>query len=567
MRRTRTDWMESKASAWLLRGLVIATILLGPLVIPPVHVAGAHAVVESSSPADGAVVASSPERVSVTFSESVSLVTGSLRVFDSDGKRVDTGVPSKGAAASVVQVALKPHLPDGSYAVSWRVISADSHPIHGGFVFSVEKPGSVENLDELIDQPAQTSYQVAGAVLRAVGYLASFIVVGAAMFVVFVARRGSVAASQAFRGVLAVCALLGVASQVLLLPVSATLATGQGPGSVFSDGVLGEVLGQGVWVTIAGVSLACVAGLAALLRTAADRRVWAVVSLVAVAAAFVASGHTRATEPAWLAYVAAVVHVAAAAVWVGGVMALVWSLRARGRSDAPSEPDLAAAEVVGFSRIAAVSIVAVGVAGVALAWVEIRSLHALVSTTYGRLVLVKVGLIVVLGALGAFNHFRLLPAVQRRPDRGARWRYLRTTVRLEALAMVVVLGVTGVLVNTEPARNVVASQSLFSDTVEIESGSVNVVIDPARTGSITLHVYILDDNGRPDDSVQGVSVSLVQPELDIGPLDHDLDHAGPGHFLTNDTLFTVPGKWKVTFHVRVDEFTERAGTVDVDVGS
>ncbi len=559
--------MVERTVRLLVRLVVVGGILLAPLAIGTASPAGAHAILESSSPADGAVLDTSPSKVSLTFSEPVSLVTGSLRVFDADKNRVDAGVATKGGSSNIVQIPLDDDLGNGSYAVSWRVISADSHPVHGGFVFSVQLPGDVEDLDALIDQPSQPGFQVAGAVLRGLGYLGSFIVVGTALFVAFVARRHDRDHAGGFRAALAVCAAVAVASQLLLLFVDAALATGQGPGSLFSEGVAGQVLGQGIGLTIVGVALACGTGIMAILRDGPDRRFWALGSLVFVTAAFVVSGHTRATDPAWLMMLADVAHVAAAAVWGGGLVALGWSLHTRRRSDAPDEPELAAREVAGFSRMATVAIVAVGAAGVAMSWVEVRSIEGLFSTTYGWLVVAKVGLLAILAALGGFNRFRLVPALRKRPDRGARWRYLRTTLRFEAIAIVVVLGVTAVLVNTEPARNVVAIQSLVSETVPIESGSVNVVIDPARTGPMTLHVYILDPNGRPDGAVEDVSASLVQSELEIGPISHDLERAGPGHYLINGSLFTVSGDWKVTFHVRVDEFTERTGSVDVDVRS
>lgn len=559
--------MQTRAVRILVRAVVVASILLAPLLFAAAPNAGAHAVVEETSPADGSVLQTSPAEVSLTFNEPVSLVPGALRVFDADKNRVDTGVASKGDAAGTIRIALKPDLADGSYAVAWRIISADSHPVHGGFVFSIDTPGAVDDLDALIDQPSQPGYDAAGALLRALSYLGSFAVVGVAVFVAFVARRHARDHAQGFRGALAACGLVAVLAQVLALPVDAALATGQGPGSLFDDGVLAQVLGAGVGLTIVGVALACATGFVAVVREGSDRRVWAVLSLVFVTLAFMVSGHTRATDPAWLMYLGDAVHVAAGAVWTGGILALGWSLHTAKRSEAPDAPELAAREVVGFSRFATVSIIAVVLAGVAMSWVEIRSVRALFSSTYGWLVVAKVGLVVILAAIGGFNHFRLVPALERRPDKGARWRYLRTTLRLEAVALVVVLGVTGVLVNTEPARNTAAMQSLFSDTVEVESGSVNVVIDPARTGPITLHVYILDPNGRPDADVQDVSVALVQPELGLGPIDVDLDHAGPGHYLINDTLFTVPGEWQVTFHVRVDEFTERSGSVEVDIGS
>lgn len=544
-------------------GVTLIVLVLG--VFHSSRVADAHAILEASSPSDGSVLAGSPARVLLTFSEAVTIVPGSLRVFDSARKRVDTGVVKHAASNTQITVGLKPDLPVGSYAVAWRVISADTHPVQGGYVFSVRKAGTTAGLNDLLSPSSQPGWEAVGAVLRGIGYLGSFVVVGAAVFVAFVRRR-PVAGSGivAFLNGATIVTILAQAGQV---PVSAALATGEGPGSLFSEGVLPQVLGQGVALTLAGVALATIAGLTACLRTGPERKWAAVLSVVLVAVAFAASGHGRSTQPTWLATLLDATHVAAGAVWMGGVVMLAWSLRSRRNSLPPADPEAAAAEVVGFSRVAMVTIVVVAAAGFVLAYLEIRSLHGLVSTAYGRLVLAKIGLLGVLGALGAFNHFRLLPGLRARPDHRARWRYLRTTVRIEALTFVAVLGVTGVLVNAVPARNAVAARAVYSATADLGKGSINLVIDPARTGPAALHVYILDREGRPDDDERSVEVQLTQPALDIGPVTQNLHRAGPGHFVTNGTLFTVPGEWKVTMRVRVDEFTENAAVLSVKIAS
>lgn len=551
-------------------GFVAVSILLALASIHSARVADAHAILESSSPADQSVLEGSPARVRLTFSESVTLVTGSLRVFDSEGKRVDEGLPTQPGSSANVAVDLKPDLPSGSYAVAWRVISADTHPVHGGFVFSVRRSGSVTGLDKLIDQPSQPGYETAGAVLRGIGYAGSFLVVGAAMFVAFVRRRAG-SDRQVARG-LALVTVVTVLALVWELPVSAALATGEGMGSLFSSGVAEQVLGQGTALTIAGVALAAVAGLASVWVSGRRApRVAALVSVALLAGAFIASGHTRSGDPVWLMCLADGVHVAAGAIWFGGVAMLVWSVRNRRRAEPVGDPKVAADEVAAFSRLATGAIIAVGAAGLVMAFIEVGSLRGLTETGYGRLVLAKMALLVVLALLGGFNHFRLVPALRARPDRPARWRYLGRTLRAEAFALVAVLGVTAVLVSGVPSRTALASQAVYSATAQLgtpaDRSSANLVIDPARTGPSTLHLYLLDEHGRPDDDEKSVEVQLTQSELGIGPIDKELHRAGPGHFLVDGTLFTVPGEWTVTIRVRVDEFTEHAAELKVKIRS
>lgn len=549
------------------RWIVAAAIVVVWTFFSSVPGADAHAVLQSSNPADQSVVSSSPPKITLTFGEIVSIGPGAIRVFDCRGKRVDQGVATHDKTANEVEIGLRPDLPKGSYAVAWRVVSSDSHPVHGGFVFSVGRPGDVGGLGQYLTTSSQPVWEGVGSALRAIGYLASFMVVGGVLFGAFAEtdpeRRRRVG------GLLGVIGMLGVVVAVLQVPVQAVLAADLGVGSLVRPGVAAQVLGEGVALTLIGTSLAVLVALATRwARSTAQLRVGAVASVAVLAGAFVASGHTRSTSPTWLVMIVDAVHVVGGTVWVGGLAVLIWTLRDRrrgSRSGPPEDPVDAAVVVVRFSHLASGAILAVGGSGLVLAWLEVGSRHGMVSTGYGRLVLAKIVSLSLIAALGAFNHFRLVPAVQAKPDRRLGWAKLGRTMRFEAIGMVVILGLTGVLVNTIPARTVVAQQTLYSVTAKIGTGTVNVVIDPARTGPTTLHLYLLDAQGRPDGQVKSMNVQLTETKFDIGPIERPLLKAGPGHYLTNGQLFTVPGTWKVTAEVRVDEFTENTATFEVQV--
>ena len=100
--------------------------------------AGAHAQLESTDPVQGSVVLVAPTQVVLHFGEPVEIDFGSLRVLGPDGRRVDSGgTHHPDGDSHAVAISLPAHLPRGTYVVAWRVISADSHPVHGAFVFSV----------------------------------------------------------------------------------------------------------------------------------------------------------------------------------------------------------------------------------------------------------------------------------------------------------------------------------------------------------------------------------------------------------------------------------------------
>ena len=103
--------------------------------------ASAHARLVSSTPANDEVLQRAPERVTIRFNEAVESAFGSVRVFDGAARRVDEGNTTR-PNADAVSVALRSGLPRGTYTVAWRVVSADSHPIHGAYLFHVGKPGA-----------------------------------------------------------------------------------------------------------------------------------------------------------------------------------------------------------------------------------------------------------------------------------------------------------------------------------------------------------------------------------------------------------------------------------------
>jgi copper transport protein len=75
------------------------------------------------------VLKTAPARVSLRFDEHVSTPFGAVRVLDANGRRVDNGRESQ-PQADTVAVGLPSFLADGTYVVAWRVISADTHPVH-----------------------------------------------------------------------------------------------------------------------------------------------------------------------------------------------------------------------------------------------------------------------------------------------------------------------------------------------------------------------------------------------------------------------------------------------------
>ena len=218
-----------------------------------------------------------------------------------------------------------------------------------------------------------------------------------------------------------------------------------------------------------------------------------------------------------------------------------------------------------FSRLATVALLLIGAAGTALAWGQVRSLDALTSTTYGWLLVAKVAVIAAVALVGLYNRTRLVPAVASAAEPSRAKRLLGRTVAVEAGALVAAIALTAVLVNVTPAR--AALSEPYSDTQPLGDGSANLVVDPADSGENSMHLYVLDEVGRPTELPDGseVTFDLRLPAADIGPIEVVPFVAGPGHYQVDGSSLSVPGTWEITVSARVDRFEVETATFEVPI--
>ncbi len=170
------------------------------------------------------------------------------------------------------------------------------------------------------------------------------------------------------------------------------------------------------------------------------------VALVAVS--FMFDGHTASEGPRWLHAITNLTHVTTAATWAGGVAMLALTIRRRKRHDRPTQ---ALQLAMRFSVIATISLIAAGVAGLTLSFVVLDSISEAWSTPWGRLLLVKVALVAVAAAGGAYNHRIVVPALDRNPDDQPTIDRFRSVVTIEAGALIAVAVVTAFLIAASSA--------------------------------------------------------------------------------------------------------------------
>jgi copper transport protein len=353
-----------------------------------------------------------------------------------------------------------------------------------------------------------------------------------------------------------VVGLVGVLGQI---PIQAALATGQGLGSITQPGVFGLAVGDGIgWSTlVTGLGVLAILLTGNLPFAGAPARV-AVGGAAIIPLGFAVTGHTRTMSPAVVGYTADLAHLVAGAAWFGGLLALAGLVRHR---RAEGDDHGAVLAVAQFSGFAAASLAAVVVAGTAMGWIEVGSIHALTSTTYGKVLLVKVAAVALVVAMAAWNRYRLLPSArQEEGQHTPTWSALVNLVRAEAIGIVVVLGLTGALVNITPAKDAVRAGPITLEA-PLGEGSVQVIVDPARVGRNDIHAYLLDKLGRPATQYETADFALSLPAQSLGPLHRTPVVGGPGHFQLIGTELTPGGTWKLVITVQPDRFTEQKATV------
>ena len=141
-----------------------------------------------STPHRGQTVEEPPPAVQFDFNEPVEVSFGAIRVYDEDGERVDDGdITRPDSSSNKVAVALRDGLGDGVYTGTYRVVSADGHPVSGGFSFGVGEAlptgGSAPSVADLLEE-SDSGPEVEGTygVVRGFHYAALLFLIGAFAF-------------------------------------------------------------------------------------------------------------------------------------------------------------------------------------------------------------------------------------------------------------------------------------------------------------------------------------------------------------------------------------------------
>jgi len=512
-----------------VRSLARALLLVLLMVLIP-SAAFAHASLIGSDPADGALVMRAPTAVTLTFNEPVSPLT--IRIVDASGTATAiTDIRRDGAQL----VLTPPAIPgEGARVVSWRVMSADGHPVGGSLTFWIGQRG------DAAPQTVRSEDKVLrGAIwlARIIVYLGLFVGAGGACFAAWIGPPDA-AAMRRIGVVVSMAALLALALSVGLqgldalgLPLSAL-----SNGDAWTIGVRGS-FGHAVGFAAAALLL----GMLSFRVSSPLRRAVALLALIGTGLALAATGHAASAPPRYLTMPAVFLHGVSLAFWIGALLPLAFAMR--------SPRETAVSILMRFSRAIPFAVAALLASGLLLATIQLERLDALWTTDYGRVLAIKLALVAALLLLALWNRLWLTPRIG---NGGRARRLMRRSIFAELVLVVAILGVVGLWRFTPPPRALVVANDDFFTHVHAERAMADVTLSPGHAGPIRIAIQLR----TPDErllNAKGLSVTLSNPEAGIEPATAEAKPAGEGQWRVAMAA-PVPGRWTLRLDILISDF-------------
>jgi copper transport protein len=515
-----------------------------------------------------------PAQVALTYSEAVEPRFAIVSVTDAGGRQQTSGRPHRSPQSpNELDVPLN-RLVEGWYLVFWRVISVDGHPVRGAFTFAVgPNPGPAPQF--VIPSISETAATPRLLTARWLVFLSAMVAVGLLVFRSIIARplrqRG------ANSSVRVITIALGVALAVALVatPVYLLLATAKfALRPAWDVGALlplmrASAFGRG-YLTFELVLLLFAAAIAVLVHVERpELRQRPVSELLALTGALLAAaslllipgvaGHAGQTSPRGVSIGLDWLHLVAGSIWIGGLIGLIalWaSLRATRRLAGLSVC------VPRFSRVAFVSVMLLIGSGTGASIIHLPTLASLWQTSYGKTIVVKVGVLASAMLLASVNFARNTPrlkAAKIRPEEAAgAATLLRRLVTGEVVLVIGAIFAAAILSSLPPPPKVLASIGAASahvgpgpvtETVRRAGYRLDLRVRPNRAAVPNAFSVAISMNGQP---VRGadVTATFTMLDMEMGQIAYRLPEIAPGRYGRSAPALVMVGHWGLSFDIR-----------------
>lgn len=500
------------------------------IIVSSIPLAYAHPEIKSSDPGKSASVSAGIDQIVIQYSEAIEIEFSAIKVFDSNGNQIDNKDTEYIGNESTLSVTTPP-LKDGLYTVTSKVLSkVDGHLVDRAFVFGV---GDVAvPPPELQDITESTYFPEAGA--RFPGIVGQVVVLGSVIssVVIWGAMRKKNIIKESlpelqkfyqakFSSIIGIGLFLVFASNILMLVVqtlrlqtSASAALQTSFGSIWIIRMAITVILLAVWFLIENKSNVSNRKQILLLG----------LSLILISTTTII-GHGSASEQL-SAIIIDYAHSLIASVWIGGVIFFGFILLpALSKLDGNKKEIITLLAIPRFSSVIVISLGVLVITGPILLWLLEDNVTLLSQSSYGFLIMAKIGVASIMAALGGYNQFRIQKSAERdvKSNTINVHRKLGKSLKVEAVLGVILLGLVALLTNSSlPTSQAQQAQQItygLQTSGFSENARFDINIDPFTSGSNTMDVSVFDSDGKPLTDVDGWNVSISNPQRNIAPID------------------------------------------------
>jgi len=530
-------------------------ICTGLLAFLPSTVAFAHANLVRSDPERGATLAQAPKSITLEFSEALDPQLSQVQLLDSHGQVIVKGPGVIDSASPTIMHLDLPKLPDGSYSAVWQTHSAaDGHFANGTVSFSIGKSSASFSLlpAENTPLPTETIPALPDILIRWAGYLAAALMGGAVFFASLVwspAYRAAPEpnpqndqlAGRVLKRQLIISAGLLMVITVLAVVYQAGTAVSNGSQGNFWTVLIGLLNFSGnwqLWLRMLVLVSSIVFTFQLSMPGSKFPLDWLVLIpfVILAFATFSLKSHAASLNNP-LAVVSDVVHLTAMSAWFGGLLPLFVLLR---RSNLPP-----ALLVPRFTRVALASVSILALTGLYNGLVQVRTLDALTTTSYGLTLIAKVAIFGVLVGLGALNFLVLTPRFRK--DSPKTTRQMRISIRFELLLGIGLLATVGILTGASPSYEAVKAKQQMGVVGEYAQDGIQMRLwlAPSFTG---VNEVAVDVSGLPAAAENPATQVLLRFKLleqDLGTTQAQTTTTDYKRYLVRGSYFTLSGNWNI----------------------
>jgi len=522
----------------------------------------AHPFLVDSEPGQGQNAAVGTTQIIVFYSEAIEIDFSELKVFDSNGNKIDNMDTAyyEGESSLVITT---PSLEDGIYTVTSKVLSKiDGHLVQAAIIFGVGETQVDLSLLEAQEESEITFLPEAAA--RFPGIIGQTVVLGSVISGIVIwgtqrkrfGKESRDLVNQAYRfkfAKLTGISLVAVfASNFIILAVQ-TLRLETSPidvidtafGTTWLIRMIITIILLGIWFWMERKP-----------HLSPKKHIPMLAASLVLIFTTTMMGHGAATEltaPIILDYV----HNLLASVWIGGVIFFGFVLLPTLASlDGIQKAKVTLAMLPRYSGMITIALGILIITGPTLLWFLESDVASLTNSTYGSLIIAKIMLAIVLIGFGAFYQFKIQRQAERNLKSGKTFTFNKLSKPLKAEAMVgiALLGVVALLVNSSlPAGEIqtVDAQGItlgFSSTLFSEQAKFDVSVIPLGVGPNTISVLVSNVSGEPLPDISGLKIKVSNPQRNIAPIEISITELKSNDGTTRyegDATFGFAGTWEI----------------------